>query len=334
MSSTASGLDSFLGVSTVTEFAAKHGGGTISASGSITVVAGGGRNGGNCLRFADDGAAVAIPVPAAATGYVGAAIKLSSLTGAVSLVEFLDTTVTHVRVLITPAGEIRLDRGTTQVAISAAGVIGSGQFYYLEVKVTIADAGGVIEVLKNGGSVVSFSGDTRNAGNATFNTIRIRGAIPTQNTDWADLYYNQVGYWGDIRVELRKPTAEGNSAVWTPSAGTDNSANVDESTANDDTDYNSSGTPGDKDTFVMEDLVSTSGTVQAVQEVVRVRKDDAGARSIVTVARLSATEVDSAVVTVNTTYGYARDARTTKPGGGTWTISDVNSSEHGYKVNA
>jgi hypothetical protein len=122
-------------------------------------------------------------------------------------------------------------------------------------------------------------------------------------------------------------------------AGSDgNSTNnyllVDEATPNDDTDYVSSATPGDKDTYAYSNMNATAGTVFGVQPVPAARKDDAGARSIVTIARLSGTEVDGPVKTMATTYAYYADMRETKPGGGSWSISDVNSAEFGVKINA
>jgi hypothetical protein len=44
--------------------------------------------------------------------------------------------------------------------------------------------------------------------------------------------------------------------------------------------------------------------------------------------------VDSAVKTLTTDYIYLPDIRETKPGGGAWTITDVNNAEFGIKINA
>ena len=104
---------------------------------------------------------------------------------------------------------------------------------------------------------------------------------------------------------------------------------------NDDTEYVESSTAGHKDTYAYGNLATASGTVYAVQPVPYAKKNDAGpSRSIVSVARLSGTEEDSAVKTLSTSYAYFGDIRATKPGGGQWTIADVNSAEFGVKVNA
>lgn len=328
-----SGMESFLGINAVAQWSLKHAGSTSGAGHSIGA---NGRNGGNSARGNLD-AIWQANFDAAATAYYGWALRVpSAVAGDEVMAQVMDGAVVHITIALNPDGSIKIVRGTitgTILATSAAGVIVATEFCYLEVSATINDTTGAVEVLKNGSSVVSVTGaDTRNAGNASQNGFR--WVHPVTSSDITDLYYNQAGYWGDGRVECLKPTAEGNSSVMVPLSGTDNALMVDDQTPDDDTTYVSSGTPGDKDTYVMENLVTTSGTVRAVQVVVRARKDDAGARSIVTVVRLSATEEDSGVVTLDTTYGYARDARATKPGGGAFTITNVNDSEVGQKVNA
>jgi len=107
---------------------------------------------------------------------------------------------------------------------------------------------------------------------------------------------------------------------------------VDETTPNDDTDYVESGTAGDKDTYTYTNLTPTAGTVYGVQILPYVRKTDAGARSIKSIARHSGTEVDGPEQVLGTSFVYARDIREAKPGGGAWSISDVNGAEFGVKV--
>jgi hypothetical protein len=72
--------------------------------------------------------------------------------------------------------------------------------------------------------------------------------------------------------------------------------------------------------------------VFGVQILPYAKKTDAGTRSIKTIARLSATEVDGPEQFLASAYGYLSDIREAKPGGGAWTISDVNSAEFGVKV--
>lgn len=335
-------IESFQGLTAFTDWDAKHAGSHTSGAGDSISTTSAGRNGGYGCRLADDGRLLSATFDATATAYTGFGVTVASPlagngTSTTVIVQFFDTATLHIRILMSSLGEIVIQRNTTELARSATGVVVTGVSAHWEFKVTIADAGGVAEVLKNGVSVVSFSGDTRNAGNASVNKIQWNGWSANVNTDISDLYYGATGaYWGDGTVAYLAPNGNGNSSQWVGSDGnsTDNYLLVDETPYNDDTDYVTSGTPGDKDTYAFGNLAVSSGTVQTVQLSARFRKDDAGARSIVTVARLSATETDSAVVTAGSTYGYATDSRTTKPGGGSWSITDVNNAEFGVKVNA
>jgi hypothetical protein len=328
--------ESFLGIASTAEWISKHAGSITGAGHSFP--GGNGRNGGNAGR-ANSGNAWVATYDSVATAYAGGAHKTPSLpAGTSELFSFLDATVTHITFNLKPDGAIDIRRGTTSgtlLATSAAGVIVAGSFSYVEFKALVANSGGIAECLVNGVSVVSFSGDTQNAGTAA--STQAKFWHPATGSDWTDLYYGDTGaYYGDGRVELRSPSAAGNSTVLTR-GGADSGANwsqVDEGVPNDDTDYVTSGTPGDKDTYAHQDLVSIGGVVKVVQIVGRMRKDDAGARSVVMVARLSATEVDGPAQTLNTSYATFADPRTTKPGGGAWTISDVNSAEFGVKINA
>jgi hypothetical protein len=332
----ASGVESFHDINTVTLFNDKHGGSIIPGTASFPAS---GRNGGNAIQSVG-GARWQFVYDSVATAYFGGAFNFSAAIANNS--EFLDVrdaTVTHLTYTVNADGSIDIKRGGsggTLLASSAAGVLVSGAYDYYEFKHLIANAGGTAEVLKNGVSVVSFSGDTQNAGTAASTNVSLY-TVTSGNGHWCDIYYGDTGaYWGDIRVECIHPTGAGNSAVLTR-GGADSGANwsqVEEVVPNDDTDYVTSGTPGDKDTYAYANLTSTGGTVRAVQINERARKDDAGARSIVSVARLSGTETDGAVHTLSTSYGSFRSVRTTKPGGGAWAIADVNNAEFGVKINA
>jgi hypothetical protein len=332
-------IESCMGLASGTHWVDKHLGPSAATGAAVTA---NGRFGGNCLQ-GNSGTFWEGIFDSTATAYAAGAHVFTPLSGSTTeLFQLLDATVAHITVNVLPDGTVEIRRGTTGgtiLASSAAGVAAIGAYDYWELKALIANAGGTAEVLKNGVSVVSFAGDTQNGGTAAATRARfyhIVSTVAAQIDRWTDMAYGALGaYWGDIRVEFRKPTAEGNSSQWTPLSGTDNSAMVDETTPNDDTDYNSDGTPTNKDTHVHEDLVSTGGTIQGVQINLRARKDDAGARSIVGVARTGGgTEADGAVNTLSTTYVTYTDGRTTKPGGGAWAISDVNAAEFGYKTNA
>jgi hypothetical protein len=229
--------------------------------------------------------------------------------------------------------------GGTYTLIPAA-----GQWYYVECKFVIDPTVGSCELRIDGVSLLTTTGqDTNVSANAYANSFQLGSTNDNTPNPFVDDLYICDGtgsapnntFLGDVRVEYRVPNGNGNSSQLTGSDGntTDNYLLVDETgNVNDDTDYVESGNVGDKDTYAFENLVSTAGTVYGVNVMPTVRKTDAGARSIKTIARLSGTEVDGPEQILGTGYALMTDIRETKPGGGAWTISDVNSAEFGLKV--
>ena len=115
----------------------------------------------------------------------------------------------------------------------------------------------------------------------------------------------------------------------------DDFANVDDETPDDDLTFRASSTVGHKDSFVMSDLDTTVGSVLAVQQVVRWRKDDAGSRTGRQFVRIGGTDYEGSDAAIGDTYAYSRRILEQNPAtAADWTISDVNGLEAGYKVEA
>lgn len=230
----------------------------------------------------------------------------------------------------------------TVLGSSAPSTIVLNRWYYLETKITISNTVGVVQIKLDGTTVLNLtSQDTQNTANANFNRLVLNAANDYMFVD--DFYILDTtgsaptnDFLGDVRVECLYPNGNGNTSnlVGQDADSTNNYLNVDEIVPNDDTDYNESSTVGDKDTYAFGNLTSTTGSVFGVQISPYSKKTDAGARSICSIARLSTTEVDSSNKTLSASYIYQPDLREAKPGGGAWTISDVNSAEFGIKVTA
>lgn len=331
-----------------------------TSGGTVSIVGSGGRLSGDCLRFGatggSNGATTTRILDAQQTWIVGAAIKTPSsfnagITGSNSqiIIAVMDSATTQV--------DVRLDFGLQKFLITRNGtLLGTGTlilttstWYYVELKVKVASApNGTYELRINGSASadISGTGNTQATGNATADRIRLGciAAAPSANLqiDCCDLYVCDTSgatnndFLGDCRAECRFPNGNGNSSGFTGSDGnsTDNYLLVDDSPPNDDTDYVEANPSTTKDTYAFQDLVSTSGTVHGVQIGLRARKTDAGLKTIQSVARLSTTETNSADETLSTSYQYFFDVRETKPGGGAWSITDVNNAEFGEYVSA
>lgn len=282
-----------------------------------------------------------------ATWIVGLAMRFTNATiGATrALIQFVDSGTLHTDLRLDGTGHLFFTRNGTTIGSVGTTALSSGVYYYIEVKVTIADApSGVASCRINGvDELVQTTLDTRNAANASANSVRFFGIGSNQSYagSYDDLYIcDGTGgvndnYLGDIRVAALLPTAAGNSTQYTPSAGS-NYQNVDDATPDGDTTYNDSSTTSQKDTFAMGNLpTNATGNIKGLQLLTYDRKTDAGARTLRHVTRTASTDYESANITQLDTFIYHATLQDVNPNTTTaWTESDVNGMEAGYKLQA
>lgn len=315
-----------------------------SAVGSPAISAGNGRNGTACLSVTGNNQyGQCTGLNSHATYIVGMAVYYSALVSqSDGFLALYDAGTQHVQLLSNAAGNLILKIGDGTTLATTTRSISAQVFHYVELKVTIGDAGSY-EIRVNGENWSSGSADTRNGANAVVNAFRV-GAIGNTNAATVridDLYVcdgagsTNNDFLGDVRIQAIFPTGNGNTSnlVGSDTNSVDNYLLVDE-TSPSTADFVESSTVTDKDTYVFGDVTPTTGTVLGVQLVPYAAKTDAGVRSIATIARLSGTEVDSANYTLSTTPQYFVSVHETKPGGGAWSITDVNNAEFGVKVTA
>lgn len=277
------------------------------------------------------------------TWILGIAFKLNYSAVETILLEVRDGASQQVEMRITSTGLVKVTRAGTQLAIGTV-PISSYVWHFAELKVKIDNTTGTVQAKVNGVTHASASGiDTQATANAYANRIYIGGPQANVQLEMGDLYVcddqgaTNNDFLGDVRVECLFPNGNGNSSQFLGSDGnsTDNYLLVDEmNDPNGDTDYVESATVGNKDTYAYTNLTATSGTVYGLQILPYARQTDAGVRKIASVARHSGSELNSADETLSTSYQYLIDIRETKPGGGSWSISDINGAEFGVVVAA
>lgn len=310
-----------------------------------------GRNGGRAVQAAGLGGSggwqINLPGTTVLTSFVwGAAITTTANSGGQPLVTFRDPNgnshITLNRNSTNGAVYLTFGSGAPQVN-SAVNVMQTGVWTYLEVKGTIADAGGTVEVRVNGTVVLNATCDTNNAGTGVFAMVHGGGTGWIQSTD--DMYildttggapYNN--YLGDIAVQTLLPNGNGDLSEWTNSAGnsTNNSTYVDE-TDSSATDYVGASAANKTDLYQMADVVTANATtVLAVQELVYSAKVAGGTSpTILPVAKgtLGTVRTDTALTAQSTTYqGLTGDIRTTDPDGNPLTVATVNAMQVGVKT--
>lgn len=262
--------------------------------------------------------------------------KGSTDSGSNTFVTFIDSATSQVGLRINNDGSIAVYRGgstaSTQLgSTSAAGVIPTNAYVYVEFKVVFHASAGSFEVWVDGASIISASGlDTTNTANDSADRVRFGNTAVSQDID--DLYIDDATEHGICKVEHQKPNAAGTFAEFTPSAGS-NWQNVDEQAHDSDTTYNSTTTTGHRDSFNHTDLVTATGDVIAIQHIYVARKDDVGVREIAELHVQGGSEYAGDTKTLTTSYQTFLKVRETNPHtGNVYTIAELNSGvETGYK---
>ena len=303
------------GNSIVSLLVRKYGNPLDVSAGGIDLVAG--RFFGTAARLRTTTPVLCFSTPAfapTATVIVGCAIKLDSIASPYDLIRFYDgDSLYHVGVQVCSSGIVRLNRaGTTLPGESVPNTIAAGQWYYLEVKVTIGDSDGAYEVRINGTTVASALGiDTRNSGTGLIDRVQWRGWYGGTASIFAvydDMYVldttgtDNNTFLGSQIVEAVFPNSNAQSN-WSPSTGTSNAACVDENPSNDDTDYVYSTTVGNKDLYGVTSCTRINANIKGVQLNADARVTDTTPQGLRPLAKSGASETSGGSYTVTST-GY------------------------------
>lgn len=279
------------------------------------------------------------------TGGVGFAFYTTSLFSSATggphpIVGVWESGTNHIGLMLNTSGYLTLYRNTTTLSQTTSAALTPNTFYYIEFKWTISDSVGTAEVKFNGTTVMNATGlDTRNGGTGVWNSI---GFYNGSNNTSLNVYLDDVVIWdtsgssnndflGPIRVVTILPDGAGNSSDFTPSAGL-NYQNVDETSTDGDTTYNSETTPGDHDTYTFG-AVGVTGTVRGVQTNLMVRSDGAGAETIRPKIRIGTTDYNGTTVGISTSYTDSREVFQTSPATATaWTVTEIDGAEFGIEL--
>jgi hypothetical protein len=317
--------------------------------GSMTIGAFG-RNGTNGLQWVSSGANYVVKAIAGAPATVGLSCGIRSNVNTAYNVfgHFVDGTTVQIELRINNQGKIEVLRGQNgMILATGTKIINSNTYVHVEAKVLIHPSAGTAVVKINGVIDINASGlntratGTSQATNAYLGCTYNTGNGATGSMDDVIVWDTtgaapQNDFPGDLRAQNLIPTGDGAATAWTINGGSTHFDRVDESAQDGDTTYSSDATPGDRELFTFSDLSPSAGTILGVAYVNVVRKDDAGARSIVSVHRQGGVNYDNATVhALGTTYTYERDQLTLNPATGVaYTVAEINALEAGLKVNA
>lgn len=314
-----------------------------SMTGTPTINPTGGRRGGGAL-YAPDGQNSARNVTKSlsanySTVVVGFNFRPVTFESSVTtFFQLLDSGTAQLTLRINSDGTINVCRSTSTILETTAVALTADADNYLEFKVTVHDTTGSYELRLNGVDIASDTNvDTKHTANAHVNGLLLgpTGGLSVKTWKFDDFYILDTSgpspnndFLGDVRIDAVYPTADGNYTAWTPSAGTDHYALVDESTPNE-TDYVSSSTAAEMDSYVMGNPPSLSSEIiYGVQVSVAALKDDAGSRSIKVGVRSGITDSVSGSQALTTSQAYYSHILGVDPNtSAAWTPEAVNAME-------
>ena len=266
--------------------------------------------------------------------------------GAFEIFAVYEGAIKHVALRLSATGALQVFHGdtTTQIGSDAPGFLSQLTYYYVEFKTVIHDTAGTAVVRVNGVEVLNLSSrDTRNGGTGVWNGFRL-GDLNCSGTGtrpfctYDDLYCCDGGgadnndFIGPIRFKAALVDSAGTYAQFTPSTGA-NYQNVDDALQNGDTDYNSTITVGQLDTYGLAAL-GLGGIVKAVQLNLIVRSNSGGGELIAPVVRIGGVDyIGASIAGMSTAYQdkvaiYERSPATSAP----WTVSEIDGAEFGLKL--
>ena len=215
-------------------------------------------------------------------------------------------------------------------------------WYYFEVKVVVNPSSNFqasVEVRVNG--IVVYPLTSIDVSGAGYGCVwpNLHTFAPVLSGCWAVCDFvvldntgaNNTSYLGDVRVVAQLPAGDGFHQDWAPLSGSSHFAQVDAASPPGDTDYNSTATVGNMDSYVFP-TPPTSSQVFGVQVNVWSRKSDAGAREVEALARLSGTDEVSPQMSLSTVYGDQMAIFEIDPSGAAWTSLSLASAEFGVKL--
>lgn len=228
----------------------------------------------------------------------------------------------------------------------AVPALGTGQtsfceYQYFELKVVLGTTGSY-EFRVDGVTVASNSSVDMNEGGSNNFLVGNTNTGSSTGTRMDDFYHvDSTGsapyndFLGPIHIERLYPSGAGSSTDFTPLSGSNHENVDDEGRGDGDTSYNSTSTVGDKDLFTMSDIQhgGSGGLIYSVRHVTQAKKDVAEDNIDLTpIIKTGGTEHDGDQRSLIVSYDYVRKDYEQNPAtGSSWTESEVNSLEAGYK---
>ncbi|MCE5199811.1 hypothetical protein LLG39_12640 [bacterium] len=312
-----------------------------------------GRNG-SCLQCTSGSSVVTKSFDNQSVWIVGFAVRFLDRfyeLGDRSILEFWDGGSCQCSLCTDPGGHIVVHKAgyNGTVLATSSNSLSANTWYYVEIKVTIHGASGIVQVRVNGVDWIAETTnlDTNSSSNNYANLLKF--VCP-----WLTIYYDDLyicdgagtinnDFLGDVRIAVIYPDANGSNSDFVGSDGnsTDNYALVKEKATDfpdDETTYVQSDTIGATDTYLFEDVSFVEGdtAIDGVQLLMCAKKTAAGDKTLCPIVRMEdGNEYEGSNWNPSdASYSYMRQVyeRTPEPSPSQWTPDIINATEFGHRV--
>jgi hypothetical protein len=226
---------------------------------------------------------------------------------------------------------------------SSAGVVTPGNWSYIEIRHKVDNTQGAYEVRVDGEAILtgSFIDTQVDGSNQNIAEVRIGSSSFHSNTNIFDDIYildntgttNNDSFLGEQKVVLRRPTGNGVTTDWTPSAGS-NFQNVDDSPDPDDhATKNTTLTNGAIDLYTFPNISAGGLIVNGVQVVFVAARPGIGAGRLREVTRAGGTNYKGDTKFPSDAFKIFTQIRDQNPDtSAKWKLSEVNNAEFGVEA--
>jgi len=233
------------------------------------------------------------------------------------------------------------DGNSNQLAVTANNAYTDDTWHHFELKAKCHDTDGTVELRIDGVNVASATSvNTSTIGNDEWASAILCGTgTGSKNSIFDDLYIcNDQGstnndFLGECYVRTLRPTSDAGTNDGTPSTGSDHYALIDEEFCNEDTDYITLDTDGDKEMYGYETL-SANGLIVGLAMATMANTLTACDVRVNQIFESGAVESsqDSRPMPADFYYGIQHVQEVNPDTGSAWTTSEINAGTFGCEL--
>jgi hypothetical protein len=210
-------------------------------------------------------------------GFQGFHVFIPSFSAAI-ICQWMDAGTTQVELRLDASGHLLFTRNGTTIGTggNGAGVstqtLTLGAFNWIEAKVVVDGSAGEASVRVGPAGTVYLTQtglNTKNTANAWFNQVKMSptGTLLFDNYhfwDTVDTGDGITSWYGEHIIETDVATADGSNVAFTPNSGSNGFSRLNETSPDGDTTYVSSAVAGNISSYLVGNLLITSGNVDAI----------------------------------------------------------------------